>query len=446
MPEYKELTAGKAIETLPAPGRVIIPLNQNAGLPPRPIVEVGQSVKLGEVVAVPAGTVSSTLHASVAGTVKAIALRPYPAGPDALAIEIETDPGREPRSFLPPLNNWGRLAPETIRARVGEAGVVGLGGAGFPTQVKLQPPPDKEIEYAVINGAECEPFLTMDHRLLLEETEKVITGLQIIMRATAAREGVVAIEANKKDAFRKVKEALFGRQNMRAELLKVKYPQGAEKQLLFALFGRKVPAGSWPAAIGCVVLNVQTALAVAEAVREGKPLIERVVTVTGPDMKKPGNFRVRVGTPLKDLLRAAGGLPEDPCKIIAGGPMMGIAQCSLEAPVIKGTSGLLVLKAVSRPRNLPCLRCGRCVEVCPMGLSPSELGSAAEKEDEDFFRRLGGDKCIECGCCAYVCPSGRDLVQFIQLGKAFEDRRQRTEDRGQRTEDRGQRTEEMRYK
>jgi len=416
--EHKELTAGRAIRNLPPPSRVILPLRQNVGHPPRPIVETGQEVKLGQVVAVSEGTVSSTLHASLAGRVVSIEPRPYPAGPDELAIEIEGVPGEEPRDFLKVLGKGKDSEPETLRRRVLEAGIVGLGGAEFPTQVKLAPPPEARIEYAVINGAECEPFLTVDHRLLLEETAKVIAGLRIIMRATGAARGVVAVEANKKNAFRKVKEALSGEKNIRAELLKVKYPQGAEKQLLFSLFGRRVPAGGLPSAVGCVVQNVQTAIAIAEAVGEGKPLIERVVTVTGPDLKAPGNLRVRLGTPLKDLLAAAGGLPEGPVEIIAGGPMMGIAQCSLEAPVIKGTSGLLVLKPSARPRNLPCIRCGKCLQVCPMGLSPSDLATAAEKGDKELFRKLGGDNCIECGCCAYVCSAGRDLVQLIQLGKA----------------------------
>lgn len=418
LPEHKEFTKDRQIEVLPLPPRVIIHLNQNVGIPPRPVVEMEQRVKTGEVIAEPDGAVSSTLHASVAGVVKTIALHPHPAGPDSLAIEIETDPEAQPQDFLPPLKDWSHLSPEEIRDRVLQAGIVGLGGAGFPTQVKLEPPPGQEIEYAIINGAECEPFLTVDHRLLLEETEKVLIGLKIIMRATGAQKGVIAIEANKKDAFEKVRAKVQDDEADQVELLKVKYPQGAEKQLIYSLLRREVPAGGFPPAVGCVVQNVHTAVSIAEAFLEGRPLIERVITVTGPRLKNRGNFRVRIGTPFYYLIQAAGGLPEGAVKIISGGPMMGIAQCNLSTPVIKGTSGLLVLKADPRPRNLPCLRCGKCITVCPLGLSPCDLATVAEKEDWDNFEKLGGAHCIECGCCAYVCPAARDLVQFIQLGKS----------------------------
>jgi electron transport complex protein RnfC len=414
---WKELTRGKAIQTIPLPPRVVIPLGQNIGAAPRPVVEAGAKVKEGEVIARPSGAVSSTLHASVTGKVKAISVSSHPAGPPGKSIEIETDPEDRSRSYLPPLKNWSELSPDQIRSRVLEAGIVGLGGAGFPTQIKLQPHPEQKIDYVVVNGAECEPFLTVDHRLLLEETDQVVLGLKIIMRATGAREGIVAIEANKMDAFRQVRIALGDEENLRVKLVRVKYPQGAEKQLIYSLFRREVPAGGLPAAVGCLVQNVHTALALAEAFREGKPLFERVVTVTGPDLKNPGNFRVRIGTPFSHLLQAAGGVPGGTLKVIAGGPMMGIAQCSLDTPVIKGTSGLLVLRPVSRVRNLACIRCGKCITVCPMGLTPSELGQAVEKKDWDYFKELGGKNCIECGCCAFVCPSARDLVQLIQLGK-----------------------------
>jgi electron transport complex protein RnfC len=293
-----------------------------------------------------------------------------------------------------------------------------MGGAAFPTQVKLSPPEGTRIEYAVINAAECEPFLTVDQRLLLEETRKVISGLRLVMKATGAREGVIAVEANKTDAFSKLTGLLGKSDDLRAELLKVKYPQGGEKQMIYSLFRRRVPAGGLPAAVGCVVQNVHTAVAIAEAVEEGKPMIERVVTVTGPGLKNPGNFMVRLGTPFSVLIEAAGGLPPGPAQVISGGPMMGIAQSTLEAPVIKGTSGILILPEVPRARNQPCVRCGECVLVCPMGLLPSELGRAVEKGRLDLFRSGGGANCIECGSCAYVCQAGRDLVQLIQLGKA----------------------------
>lgn len=414
LPEHKELTEGKKIRDLPPPERVVIPLAQNAGAPPRPVVKKGQTLEEGEVIAEPSGPVSSTLHASVSGEVTAVDYYPVSAGPPALAIEIETDPAVSSRRLLSPLAD---PSPEEIRQRVLEAGVVGLGGAGFPTQVKLSPPQGAEIEYAIINAAECEPFLTVDYRVMLEEGPKVIEGLKLVMAATGAGEGIIAVEANKMEAFYKLQSLVHKEKNIRVELLKVKYPQGGEKQLLAALLGREVPSGGFPSAVGCVVQNVATAAAIAAAVREGQPLIERVVTVAGPALKKPGNFRVRIGTAFSSLVEAAGGLPDGELKAISGGPMMGVALAGLDEPVVKGSSGLLVLPAVHRARNLSCLRCGDCLRACPMGLVPSDLGTLVEKERWDEFADLGGGDCIECGCCAYVCSAGRDLVQLIKLGK-----------------------------
>jgi len=411
---HKGLTEGKKIRDLPPPERVVIPLAQNAGTPPRPVVEKGQAVQEGETIAEPSGPVSSTLHASVSGKVISLGDFPVAAGPPAPAVEIETDPDASSRRLLPPLSD---PTPEEIRQRTLEAGVVGLGGAGFPTQVKLSPPAGTEIDHAIINAAECEPFLTVDYRVMLESGPKVIDGLKLIMQATGAKEGIIAVEANKMEAFYKLQSLSHREKNIRVELLKVKYPQGGEKQLIAALLGREVPSGGLPSAVGCVVQNVATAAALAAAVREGEPLVERVVTVSGPDLKKPGNFRVRIGTPFRDLVEAAGGLPEGELKVISGGPMMGVALAGLDEPVVKGTSGLLLLPAVHRPRNLPCLRCGDCLRSCPMGLVPSDLGTLVERERWEEFRQQGGLDCIECGCCAYVCSAGRDLVQLIKLGK-----------------------------
>jgi Na+-translocating ferredoxin:NAD+ oxidoreductase subunit C len=414
LPEHKELTEGKKIRDLPSPPRVVIPLAQNAGAPPRPVVEKGRAVEEGEVIASPAGPVSSTLHASVSGKVIAVDLFPVAAGPPAPAIEIETDPESSSLRLLSPLAD---PSPEEIRQRVLEAGVVGLGGAGFPTQVKLSPPEGTVIEYAIINAAECEPFLTVDYRLMLEEGPRVIEGLKLIMAATGAGEGIIAVEANKMEAFYKLQSLVHKEKNIRVELLKVKYPQGGEKQLIAALLGREVPSGGLPSAVGCVVQNVATAAAIAAAVREGRPLIDRVVTVAGFGLKRPGNFRVRIGAPFSSLVAAAGGLPEGELKVVCGGPMMGVALAGLDEPVVKGTSGLLVLPAVHRARNLPCLRCGECLRACPMGLNPSDLATLVEKERWEEFAARGGRDCIECGCCAYVCSAGRDLVQLIKLGK-----------------------------
>lgn len=418
VPEHKELTEGRKIERLWPPPRLFVPLRQNAGVPPDPVVESGRKVRAGEVIARPAGPVSAFLHAPVTGTVKGIEKHSHPAGSGSPAIEIETDPEQPPPLLLAPIDRPEDAAPETIRGRVREAGIVGMGGAGFPTHIKLTPPAGSKIDCAIINGAECEPFLTVDHRLLLEETEAVIRGLKIVMRAVGAEKGIIAVEANKRDAFEKIRSALLGASNIRAELLQVKYPQGGERQIIYSLLRRTVPAGGLPSAVGCVVQNVHTACAIVEACVEGKPLIERVVTVSGWGVKKPGNFRVPIGTPFAHLLAAAGGLPEGRVSLISGGAMMGVAQFSLDTPVIKGTSGLLVFPPLSPRRNLPCIRCGRCLEACSLHLLPCLLARWAEKGDAAAFAEGSGSQCIECGCCAYVCPAQRDLVQFIQLGKA----------------------------
>ncbi len=418
VPEHKELTEGKAIETLPPPPRLFVPLRQGAGRPPEPVVAAGQKVRAGEVIARPSGPVSAFLHAPLAGTVRGIAKHPHPSGPESPAVEIEVDPEQPPPLLLPPLKRPEAASPDEIRSRVKEAGIVGMGGAGFPTHVKLTPPPGAPIDCAIINAAECEPFLTVDHRLLLEETEAVIRGLRIAMRAVGAERGIIAVEANKRDAFDKIHSALAGDPKLRAELLDVKYPQGGEKQIIYALLRRKVPAGGLPSAVGCVVQNVHTACAIAQACVRGRPLIDRVVTVSGPGATKPGNFRVSIGTPFAHLLAASGGLPGGRISLVSGGAMMGVAQFSLETPVIKGTSGLLVFPPLSPRRNLPCIRCGRCLEACSLRLVPCQLARRAEKGDVAGFREGSGDLCIECGCCSYVCPAQRDLVQFIQLGKA----------------------------
>jgi electron transport complex protein RnfC len=417
VPEHKELTAGRAIESLPLPPRLIVHLRQNAGAPPEPVVEAGRKVRAGEVIARPAGPVSAFLHAPASGMVKGIEKQPHPACPDSPAIEIETDPSEPPALLMPPIPRPEEASPDQIRERVREAGIVGMGGAGFPTHIKLTPPAGTKIDCAIINGAECEPFLTVDHRLLLEETEAVIRGLTIVMRAVGAERGIVAIESNKKDAFEKFRAALSGNPRIRAELLRVKYPQGGEKQIIYSLLRRALPAGGLPSAVGCVVQNVHTAYAIAEAVLKGKPLIERVVTVSGPGVKKPGNYRVPIGTPFSYLLAAAGVAAPGRVSLISGGAMMGVAQASLDTPVIKGTSGLLVFPPLPPRRNLPCIRCGRCLEACSLRLVPCLLARWAEKGDAAAFAEGSGSQCIECGCCAYVCPAQRDLVQFIQLGK-----------------------------
>jgi len=419
LPEYKELTAHKPIRALPLPPVLILPLAQNSGAVPRPVVERGTEVRRGQVIAEPVGYCSVPLHAPATGCVTAIGEFPHPIRGRSRAIAIETaGEENERRAPLPPLAREDEWTPETIRARVRDAGIVGMGGAGFPTHVKLTPPDSARIEYVILNGAECEPFLTVDHRILLETPEKALQGLRLSMKAAGAAQGIIALEENKKDVLDKIGPFLAPFPEIFPVLLRIKYPQGSEKQLIAALLGREVPSGKLPADVGCVVQNAQTCAAVADAVLLGEPLISRVVTVTGPGVVEPGNFRVSVGTPFSWLTVAAGGIRGDNLQILSGGPMMGIPQASLDAPVIKGTSGVVVLPAPPSPVEYPCVRCGSCVRVCPMGLAACDLARLSQQGKYDEFREAGGENCLECGCCAFVCPAKRELVQLIQLGKA----------------------------
>lgn len=414
LPEGKRLSRDEPIREIPPPSRLLVSLAQNAGAPPQPVVEPGDQVERGQVIARPTGTISAFLHAPASGRIVSLKNFPHPVLGQAPALELETLPDSVGEKRLLPLPE-GEISPESIRKRVLEAGIVGMGGAAFPTHIKLSPP--GPIDYAVVNGAECEPYLTVDHRLLIENPAGILRGLELMMKAVGAARGILAVEENKRVAAGELLQLVSTRRDVEVRFLEVKYPQGSEKQLLESLLDREVPPGRLPADVGCVVQNVHTVLAVAQAVDLGMPLTARVVTVSGPAVENPGNFLVRLGTPFSTLLAAAGGLKEGRLQLLAGGPMMGPAQATLEASVLKGTSGLLALPAPRRRRNLACLRCGACLRACPMGLFPCEVARAAARGDVEEFRRQGGLNCLECGCCSFVCPSGRDLVQMIQMGK-----------------------------
>lgn len=415
-PQSKNLTDEKPVETLPLPEKVIIPLRQHTGAVTTPAVSVGDSVKTGGKIGESDAFISAPVHASISGKVTAISMHPHPVTgrETAVVIEREGDEWVEFRGH----SSYETLTPEQIREIIRSAGIVGLGGACFPTVVKISPP--KEIDTFILNGAECEPYLTSDYRLMVENAEEIVTGMKILMRAIGVNRGYIAIEDNKREAIRKMGEASISEPAIEVVALRTKYPQGSEKQLIKAILNREVPSGGLPLDVGVVVNNVATAKAVRDAVLSGKPLIERVVTVTGPNIVEPKNIIARIGTPFSDLIDFCGGTVETIAKLVAGGPLMGIAQYSLQTPVIKGTSGIIVFSSKDVPdlRPAECIRCGFCVDVCPMGLLPSELATYVEKERWEECKNSVLADCMECGSCAYVCPAKRLIVQLIKYGKA----------------------------
>ncbi|HZX49193.1 MAG TPA: electron transport complex subunit RsxC [Nitrospirota bacterium] len=431
-PDGKELSNAKTVVTLPAPEQVIIPLSQHIGAPAESLVKVGDIVKKGQKIGEAKGFVSVPIHASISGKVTAVASFPHPAGKNLPAIQIESDGLDEWSEDVKENPSYKNLSPEEIKSIIQGAGIVGMGGAAFPTHVKLSPPANKKIDTLIINGAECEPYLTADHRLMLEEPVKVIEGASIIARALSIANVFIGIEDNKPDAIKAMADAAQnpptpplskggeGGISIKVVSLKVMYPQGGEKQLIKAVSGKEVPSGGLPMDVGVVVQNVATAAAVYDAVRFGRPLIERIVTVTGSGVNNPGNFRVRTGTSSLKLIEAAGGLKSDIGKVISGGPMMGMTQYTLDVPVTKGMSGLLFLpqNEVKSYASEACIRCGRCVAVCPMGLLPNMLGIYAELDRFDQAEKANLMDCIECGSCSYVCPSKRPLVHLIRYAKA----------------------------
>ena len=421
VPEMKHLSEKSPIAVGLRPKQVVIPLSQHTGAPCDPLVKVGDKVRFGQKIGDSQAYVSAPVHASVSGKVTAVAPRLHPVqGRDVLSVVIESDPEDELDPSCTPKGGLDSLSPDDIRKIVREAGLVGMGGAGFPLAVKLSPPKDARIDYYMLNGSECEPYLTADHRLMVEQAEAIVFGFAALMKSVAVKEGIICIEDNKPDAISAMEKAAGAYAGMKLAVLKTKYPQGAEKQIIKAVTGREVPSGGLPFNVGCLVSNAGTAAALATAVRTGIPLVERVVTVTGA-VKEPGNLRVRIGTSFQDAIDQCGGLLPEACKVVMGGPMMGIAQHTTAVPVIKGTSGILALDAKTTPtedQSYPCIRCGRCADSCPMGLQPFALKAYTEAGWWPFTERYYALDCIECGACSYRCPAKIELVQWIRLAKA----------------------------
>ncbi|MDY6826190.1 MAG: electron transport complex subunit RsxC [Bacillota bacterium] len=422
-PDYrKEITASLAVTKMKLPSKVVIPLQQHIGAPCEPLegIEVGAEVKTGQRIAESSSFVSAPIHASISGKITEIGLYNHPLGRPVQAVTIESDGQDQWVDGLKPAGDLSSLTSQEIRKAVQEAGIVGLGGATFPAHVKLSPPKEKPIDVVIINGAECEPYLTADHRVMLEKTEKIVFGLKIMMKALGAEKGIIGIEDNKADAIQAMEQAIAEEDAISINRLHTKYPQGAEKMLILVTTGRKVPSGGLPMDVGVVNHNVGTAVAVCDAIREGKPLIERVVTVTGEGVNTPANLLIRVGTLVSDVLETCGGLKEETRKLIIGGPMMGLAQSNADLPVIKGTSGILALTDddVYLAESSPCIRCAKCVTACPVQLVPTDIAQAAEHGLFKKAEKLHALDCFECGCCAYVCPSKIPLTQLIRIAKA----------------------------
>ncbi len=434
-PDHKEATASLPIRRMPFPDEVVLPLRQHAGAPARLLVRPGQRVERGDKVGEAQGYVSVPIHASAAGTVTSVEWWPHPDGSQAEAVRIQVDPrsAQLPRPRLVP--RWDGLTPDQVRAAVQDAGVVGLGGAAFPTHVKLKAPPDTPIELLLVNGAECEPYLTSDHRVMVEHPERVHFGIRVMMQCLGVDRAVIGVELNKPDAVERLRETVPPDLDITVHPLRVKYPQGAEKMLIKAVTGREVPSGKLPAAVGTVVQNVGSIAAIAEVFETGYPLIERIVTVSGPGIRKPANLIVPVGAKLRDVLAFCGGLTDDAIEVLAGGPMMGMPQADLDAPVLKGTSGIVVLTAAeAKPRAVhPCISCGHCLDACPVFLNPSALGKLAQagRYDEMTADHHLMD-CMLCGSCSYVCPSNIPLSQMFALAKgAVRREQQRQRERGE---------------
>lgn len=422
-PAEHKFTADKPIEKLEIPKQVSIPISQHIGAPAKPVVEQREKVKIGQVIATSSGFVSANIHATIAGTVAKIDKMMDSTGykRDAIIIKAGKDEQvwDESIDLSEELVTDFSLEREDIIKKVAAAGIVGLGGATFPSHVKLSVPKGKKAEYLILNGVECEPYLTADHRLMLEKGAEILVGAKILMKALDVDKAIIGIENNKPDAIELMAELISNETSIVVQPLKVQYPQGGEKQLIKAALDREVPSGGLPIDVGVVVHNVGTAFAVYEAVQKNKPLVERVVTITGKDVKNPSNLLVRIGTPVNDLIEAAGGIPENTGKVISGGPMMGKALNSVDIPVAKGTSGILLIpnEEAKRGNMKVCVRCTKCVTVCPMGLEPYLLMTLTQKELFDRVEEEMTMDCIECGSCSFTCPSDRPLLDYIRLGK-----------------------------
>jgi electron transport complex protein RnfC len=420
-PHENKFSAHRKIEVLPLPKQVIIPVSQQIGAPSTPVVAVKDVVKTGQLIAKSEGFVSANIHSPLSGTVTKIDFFTDSSGykRKAIVIDVEGDVWEDSIVRDSSLVKECSLSPEEIIKKISDAGIVGLGGATFPSHVKLSIPKGKTAEFLLINAVECEPYLTSDHQLMLEKADEIMVGISILMKALNVSKAYIGIENNKPDAIE-----LFGKKaaeykGVEVNALRVQYPQGGEKQLIKAVLNREVPSGGLPIDVGCVVHNVGTAFAVYEAVQKNKPLFERVVTVTGKSLNNTANFMVRVGTPVTSLIEAVGGLPEDTAKVVNGGPMMGKALNTTDVPVTKGTSGILMFseKESDRKPVENCLRCSKCVYVCPMGLAPYLQMALSERAMWETLENQHVLDCIECGSCSYTCPSGRPLLDYIRLGK-----------------------------
>lgn len=417
--EGKELSENKPIKVLMPKGEMVYPLSQHIGAPAKPLVKKGDQVLTGQKIGEADGCISANVICSVSGTVKAIEPRRTADGSMKLSIVVENDGEYRTIEGMGTERNPERLSRQEIRDAIKEAGIVGLGGAGFPTHVKLTPKEDDKIEYVIVNGAECEPYLTSDYRVMMEEPEKVIGGLKVILRLFPKAKGVIGIENNKPEAIAKLTELVKNEPNIQVCPLKTKYPQGGERTLIYAVTGRKINSSMLPADVGCIVDNVDTVASIYMAVCHSTPLLRRIITVTGDAVAEPGNFSVRTGTCMQEVLDAAGGFSKEPEKMISGGPMMGQALFDLNIPVTKTSSALTCLTEdeVAKMEPSACIRCGRCVSVCPGRVVPQKLALAADRGDLELFEKLNGMECCECGCCSYICPARRPLTQSFKVMK-----------------------------
>ena len=417
IPHYKSFSEHKAIKETSLPDEIVIPLSQHTGAPNEPLVKVGDKVKAGQKIGATDKFVSAPVHASLSGTVTAIEPRPFMLGDMVDSIVIAVDKDQVSVEYIE--NDLEKMSSDDIRAAVKEAGVVGMGGAAFPTSVKLSPPPDKKVDVLIINGCECEPYLTCDHRIMLEQPKELLEGTKLLMKVLEIEQAYVCIEDNKEDAIEAVRQA---NDDPRIVLLKMptKYPQGSEKHLVKAAVDREIPSGGLPFDVGTLIQNVGTCVAVYEAARYNKPLIERVVAVTGQNVQEPENLMVKIGTKLSHIIDECGGIVEEPAKVVVGGPMTGRSQETLEVPVVKGTTGVVVLPpdmAIEDMDYSDCVRCCKCVAHCPMLLYPNQISIYCEAvmvEEADQWNTMD---CIECGICAYVCPSKRPITQLVQRTK-----------------------------
>lgn len=420
-PDDAKLSAHAAIKALPLPKMVTIPVTQHIGKPARILVERGDAVKTGQIIATHEGFVSANIHSSVSGKVGIIDEMMDSTGfkHTSITIRVKGDEWVDNIDLSEAINREITASPQEIVAGIMGAGVVGMGGAAFPSHVKLSVPEGKTVDHLLINGVECEPFLTADHRLMLEKPEEILVGTQVLMKALGVKQAVICIEDNKHDAIELFGSLLDSYEGIRVQGLEVKYPQGGEKQLIQAILDREVPSGGLPVDVGAIVHNVGTTYAVYQAIQKNKPLVERIVTVTGRSLQTPSNFLVRVGTPVINLIAEAGGLPEHTGKVISGGPMMGKALADLNVPIAKATSGILIIdeQESKREQEYNCLHCGKCVEVCPIGLEPYYLMLLAKNHKAAQTSQEHILDCMECGSCSWVCPSNRPILDFIRLGK-----------------------------